>query len=73
MGIYAEGWPVCFSSPVTKHSSIDDIKKNILKPPSKETILNWYRTKELPKNAGLQGNNEVSDWFYGEETEILFT
>ncbi|XKL66436.1 hypothetical protein PGB90_009856 [Kerria lacca] len=41
-----------------------DVCKNIKKPPNKETILEWYRTNELPKNAGIE-NNKATEWFYG--------
>lgn len=50
---------------ITSNASIDDIRKNILKPPSNEVILDWYRSKELPKNAGLESNNKAADWFHG--------
>lgn len=50
---------------ITSSANIDEIRRKILKPPTSEVILDWYRSKELPKGAGLIGENRVADWFHG--------
>ncbi|CAG9788897.1 unnamed protein product [Diatraea saccharalis] len=35
------------------------------KPPSREAVMEWFKTKELKKGVGLDENNKPVDWFHG--------
>ncbi|KAL4714845.1 hypothetical protein ACJJTC_012517 [Scirpophaga incertulas] len=35
------------------------------KPPSREELLEWFRTHELKRGVGLDENNKPVDWFHG--------
>ncbi|XP_032519007.2 SH2 domain-containing protein 4B-like [Danaus plexippus] len=35
------------------------------KPPNREAVLDWFKTKELPKGVGLDENHKPVDWFHG--------
>lgn len=35
-------------------------------PPGKQAVLEWYRTNEYPKKAGIDSSNNVEPWFHGE-------
>lgn len=35
------------------------------KPPSREAVLEWFRTQELPRGVGLEENNKPVEWFHG--------
>lgn len=37
----------------------------ISKPEKKADVVNWYRTEELPRSAGLVRDNEPAKWFHG--------
>lgn len=35
------------------------------KPPSREAVVEWFRTQELPRGVGLDDNGKPADWFHG--------
>ncbi|KAI8439694.1 hypothetical protein MSG28_013388 [Choristoneura fumiferana] len=35
------------------------------KPPSREAVVEWFRTQELPCGVGLDDNGKPADWFHG--------
>ncbi|BES92691.1 SH2 domain [Nesidiocoris tenuis] len=53
-----------------------DVNAGIAKPPSKEAIVEWFRSSQVNKKAGLDVNsNSVAPWFHGlitrQEAETL--
>lgn len=37
------------------------------KPPNKEAIVEWFRSSEIARRAGLESDrNVVAPWFHGE-------
>ncbi|KAF2893920.1 hypothetical protein ILUMI_12251 [Ignelater luminosus] len=39
-------------------------------PPGKQAVLEWYRTNEYPKKAGIDSSNNVEPWFHGLITRL---
>lgn len=38
------------------------------KPPNKEAIIEWFRSSEIARRAGLEADrNVVAPWFHGEQ------
>ncbi|XP_063536961.1 SH2 domain-containing protein 4B-like [Cydia strobilella] len=35
------------------------------KPPSREAVVEWFRSQELPRGVGLDENNKPVNWFHG--------
>ncbi|XP_059048723.1 SH2 domain-containing protein 4B-like [Achroia grisella] len=35
------------------------------KPPSREAVMEWFRTQELKRGVGLDDNNKPIEWFHG--------
>lgn len=42
-----------------------ELCKNVSKPPSKEALLEWFRSTEIPKKAVLEKDNSTAKWFHG--------
>ncbi|XP_022917151.1 SH2 domain-containing protein 4A-like [Onthophagus taurus] len=34
-------------------------------PPNRHAVIDWYKTKEIPRNAGLDSSNKPLNWFHG--------
>lgn len=41
-------------------------------PPNRQAVLEWYKDKEKPRNAGLDAYNNLEPWFHGMHFAFLF-
>ncbi|XP_077294333.1 SH2 domain-containing protein 4A-like isoform X2 [Arctopsyche grandis] len=64
----------------TENSSIDSTEvcymdpvinlEEKMKPPSRDAIINWFKTSEIPREVGLDEDGNPAKWFHGLITRI---
>lgn len=50
---------VCYMDPVTN-------LEEKMKPPSRDAIINWFKTSEIPREVGLDEDGNHAKWFHGK-------